>query len=334
MGAQLSNYADMKNSVCATSDDVIDLDKEGEANEEKKEVEKTYSQKFSDALFYWDLIPLPRKLEEESIMYGSTVLGGSCSVLRPESKLKEKLFNWPDSNFSNENCVLAKFGFEPYKQMEAGDAAIEFNLVKISSSLKLENFDTIKNNRQRLSDLLKKGRPVLLCAVATSCPACMAFSSEMESFARDYPQILCVGITVMQPHPEAPEKSFENGTIWEMSYSRGVSQPRTLEGRIEIAQIIQRKLPSWLILADDLPSIHEEEEDAIRREKETKINPFWSTYGPAPRCAYLLDDSGLIVHSQLWWNSDRTRKAADAYLVATGHAALTNGNVDDENEDK
>ena len=64
---------------------------------------------------------------------------------------------------------------------------------------------------------------------------------------------------------------------------------------------LQAKLPSWTVVADDLA--------------DGRVNPFWSTYGPAPRGAWLIDVSGTVVHAQLWWEPDRTAAALDRHLA-------------------
>ena len=86
--------------------------------------------------------------------------------------------------------------------------------------------------------------------------------------------------------------------------SDGVAQPATAEARLGEARFIAQKLPGWTVVADDLAP--------------QRVNPFWSTYGPAPRAAWLIDVSGKIVHSQLWWEPERTRAAVDRLLVARG----------------
>ncbi|KAJ8602817.1 hypothetical protein CTAYLR_002597 [Chrysophaeum taylorii] len=229
------------------------------------------------------LSPVPRRGEEDAVSPGD-------AKLRPETDLSEKLFGWPDIDFAPDNCVISKFGHEPHKQKAAGDVGIDFSL------------PTTTGTSVRLSELLKKG-PVLMCAVAPSCPHCVAYASDMETFAKEVP-ITCLAVTVMSPHPEN-EMCFETGKKWEVPHSKGVSQAKTLEERLRWAELIKEKMPSWVVVADDLSD---------------KINPWWSTYGPAPRCAYLVHATGLICHSWLWWEPDQVRTAVQAYLAQVEQA--------------
>ena len=244
---------------------------------------------FSRSLFlswvHGPLSPVPRRTEESESY--DEALGAPLSVLRDESELATKLFGWPDTALSPSNCVVAKFGTEPYMQLGAGTAAIDFTLSSF-----------------RLRDALASGVPVMVTSGARSCPHCLAFSVEMETFAAEYAgKCVFVCVAIMQPHPSAPEVCFETGKVWSMpgSISEGVSQPSTVEARAAEAKFLAEKLPSWTVVADDL--------------SPDRVNPFWSTYGPAPRAAYLVDVSGKIVHSQLWWEPDRSRRALDTLLA-------------------
>jgi len=269
---------------------------------------KTLTQRMSDMLLRsrWVSV-VPRRGEEEVVDYSKTNLGGP-SVLKPESELRSKLFDWPDVAFSEANCVASMFKAEPFKQLTAGDFGVDFTLADGHGT------------NHRLSNLLRE-KPVIIASVTLSCPHCSAHASAMANFAESYSQFHCVAVYVPQPHPERPETSFENGKIWEMPYSKGVKQERSLEERRASVLILQKELGSrWLVLADDL--------------RATRVNPFWSTYGPAPRCSYLLDTSGLICHAQLWWEPPRAKKAADAYLKAAANATAGRKQENEEEESK
>lgn len=237
------------------------------------------------SLVHGPLSPVPRRTEEAEA-YDD--LGAPLSVLRDEQELATKLFGWPDEKLSPSNCCVAKFGHEPHMQLNAGDAAVDFSLGTF-----------------RLRDALASGLPVMVTGGARSCPHCVAFAADMEAFAREYAgKCVFVCVAVMQPHPAAPEICFETGEVWAMpgSLSAGVGQPATVEARAAEVEFLAAKLPSWTCVADDLAP--------------DRVNPFWSTYGPAPRAGYLIDVSGRIAHSQLWWEPERSRRALDALLAA------------------
>ena len=232
---------------------------------------------------------VPRRTEEDQVDYENADL--TTEGLRPSEDLEEKLFGWPEDDFSPDNCVTAKFAVEPYKQKSAGEFAVDFALPKVGGGIVC------------LKNLLSE-KPVLVTSVALSCPHCMAWSGAMKSFAEAHPEIHCVAVAVMQPHPQAPEKSFENGKVWDMMYSNGVQQHRTVADRMKFsANVIQKELgDQWTVLADDLDS---------------KMNPYWSTYGPAPRAGYIIHTTGLIVYSMLWWEPPRAEAGLKAYLDHT-----------------
>lgn len=236
------------------------------------------------------LSPIPRRSEEDEMPDDAT-FGAPNSALRPESELASGLFGWPKEALSPTNCVKAKWGTEPYMQARAGSDAVDFTLA------------TSDNTPFNLKKALALGRPVMVATGARSCPHCLAYSAEMEAVAAAYAgKVTFVCVAIMQPHPAAPSVCFETGEVWEMpaGISEGIAQPATVADRAKEAEWLAAKLPSWTCVADDLGD---------------RPNCFWSTYGPAPRAAWLIDASGKIAHSQLWWEPTRTTRALDRHLA-------------------
>ena len=99
---------------------------------------------------------------------------------------------------------------------------------------------------------------------------------------------------------EARVSEETGGLLFEANVAKAELKLNARDAELE-AKFLAEKLPSWTVVADDL--------------SPDRVNPFWSTYGPAPRAAYLVDVSGKIVHSQLWWEPDRSRRALDTLLA-------------------
>ena len=109
-----------------------------------------------------------------------------------------------------------------------------------------------------------------------------------------------VHLYVIEPHPQAPDISPYNASVWEEEYST-VPQALTYDERVAAAQEIAQLLEgNQLILVDDLtPGLN---------------NPVWCTYGPCPNCAYLIGQDGVIDTTQTWFTADQMKTAIDNLL--------------------
>mmetsp|Transcript_27454 Transcript_27454/g.35992 ORF Transcript_27454/g.35992 Transcript_27454/m.35992 type:complete len:331 (-) Transcript_27454:381-1373(-) len=212
-----------------------------------------------------------------------------CALLLPQSKLQQGMLSWPQKEFSDKLCVEAKFGAKVYKSLVAGHRAIDFNLL-----------DT-KGNAVTLSSLLKT-KPVLLTSGQISCPHFQQSVSAMNEFGRRYgPAVHLVCVSSMQPFPAHPDSSYISGKAWETTHTQLCgAQPRNYEDRVNLANKVKKQLAGWTVLVDDLPNTRTSKPDL----GEHLVNPYWSTYGPAERATYLIDQSGLIAASQLWFNEE------------------------------
>ncbi|MEO1460594.1 MAG: hypothetical protein AAFV49_23980, partial [Pseudomonadota bacterium] len=143
---------------------------------------KTWPQKFADRLLRSFVPMVPHREEEDQVDYATKNLDDGA--LRPETELAEKLFGWPERDFSKENSVRGVFGREPVKQMAAGANAIDFTLPRAPDGVSVS-----------LGALLQD-KPVALCAVGLSCPHCMAWSDAMNDFHATYGERFhCVAVS-------------------------------------------------------------------------------------------------------------------------------------------
>lgn len=111
---------------------------------------------------------------------------------------------------------------------------------------------------------------------------------------------------VIEPHPNGSRSPYKRGTGWQewwQDYATSMYptnpplagdpvsdvqdplfQPRTFKERVARAKnLIQHKAITTPILIDEMD------------------NPYWSTYGYMPNCAYLIDKNGTVVERQTWF---------------------------------
>ncbi len=133
--------------------------------------------------------------------------------------------------------------------------------------------------------------------------------------AKSYDQINTYGdrvhfvhIYVIEPHPKSPDPSPYNGRVSATQYSTK-SQPKTYQQRVANATDMVPLLEgNQLLLVDDLVP-------------GSLTNPLWCTYGPAPNCAFLIRQDGILDTVQKWVDVDEMETAINALL---GSAASGN----------
>lgn len=110
-----------------------------------------------------------------------------------------------------------------------------------------------------------------------------------------------VHIYTVEAHPMSPDPSPYSGDVWELAYSTK-SQVRTYPERVTYAIEVEALLQgSQLVLVDELTPL-------------PRNNPVWSTYGPCPSGAYLIDTDGRIIVSQAWLDVNAMKTAIDLLL--------------------
>ena len=212
-----------------------------------------------------------------------------CARLKPLSDLKSQAFGWPIQNFSPENSVKGKYGTEPWLSLVAGDMAVDF-------ILKDEN-----GNPHQLSELLKTA-PVVLTFGMYTCPAYQISRLEEAKLVKQFHKsIHFVHIYTIEPHPKS-SCSPDTGKPWELPPYSKYHQAYNYEDRLNTCKLILSNHPECQkILIDSF-------------DETGLINPVWSTYGPAPRAAFLIRPDGIIDTSQLWFSTTHLSSAIHQLL--------------------
>jgi hypothetical protein len=111
-----------------------------------------------------------------------------------------------------------------------------------------------------------------------------------------------VHIYVVEPHPLDPDPSPYRGEVWETTYSER-SQPKSYDARVALAREIEALLEgNQLMLVDELTP-------------ESRNNPLWCSYGPAPNSGYLIDQTGKLREVHTWIHVLQMEWAIDALLA-------------------
>lgn len=133
-------------------------------------------------------------------------------------------------------------------------------------------------------------------------PALNTLATTQFDATRTYGDVVrFVHVYVVEPHPMAPDPSPYRGDVWEADYSQR-AQPRAYGERVALAKEVAMLLEgNQLMLVDDLTP-------------ETRDNPLWCSYGPAPNSAYLIGQDGELQVVQRWVSVDAMRLAIDQLL--------------------
>jgi hypothetical protein len=106
---------------------------------------------------------------------------------------------------------------------------------------------------------------------------------------------------VVEPHPLDPDPSPYRGEVWETTYSER-SQPKTYDARVGLAREIEALLEgNQLMLVDELTP-------------ESRNNPLWCSYGPAPNSGYLIDQTGELRVVNTWIDLSEMERTIDAIV--------------------
>jgi iodothyronine deiodinase-like protein len=158
----------------------------------------------------------------------------------------------------------------------------------------------VEGNRQQLSRCWDK-QPALLLTMSLTCGLTRRQIRGLRQLSRRFERYInTVIIYVLEPHP-INEPSPYADTIWvrtknEMDGIR-CAQPRTIEGRIELAHQMRRRFRlSTSILIDALD------------------DRAWRAFGSAPNVAVLVDRDGRIAFKQGWFEPQEMARATTALL--------------------
>ena len=117
--------------------------------------------------------------------------GAPNAQLAPASELKPSAFGWPDTDFSEGNCVIDTYGTEPWLSLEAGDRAVDFELRDEQGAC------------HWLAEFLST-KPAMLCFGMYTCLAYQASKeAEVELALRHHEKVHFVHVYSVDPHPQA-----------------------------------------------------------------------------------------------------------------------------------
>jgi cytohesin len=164
------------------------------------------------------------------------------------------------------------------------------------------NMRTLKGEVQKLSDAWKGG-PALLVTSSLTCPKSRSRWPELKEIVDEYGEKINVVIVyVIEAHPVGsicPYKGVEDITPENERDGILRKQPKTLEDRIELAQEFKRLLRiSIPIYVDDVK------------------DEAWKGLGAAPNLALLVDERGIVVAREGWFEGKAMGEKIEAYLKA------------------
>jgi hypothetical protein len=198
------------------------------------------------------------------------------AAIYSEEHLRSGCYSWPGEASSSPAPVG-----NPRLGLTEGDPAIDFTL------------EDPTGVRYRLSDLLGK-KPILLVLGSLTCdlyrrsaPLLTALAHRAFDQSQTYAEVVhFVTVYVVEPHPQSPDPSPYTGEVWENVFS-AYRQPRTRDERAALASEAQASAGGGQrMLVDELTP-------------DSRDNPVWCTYGPAPNPAYLIAPDGIVVAAQM-----------------------------------
>lgn len=141
----------------------------------------------------------------------------------------------------------------------------------------------------RLSDVLDKGKPVLLVGANYTCPVWRNKIEELNAMTEYYKdQLLVFVVYTVEAHPTLDVSPY-SGQIWTTSVNEteGVlyPQPKSYGERLSIVADMVSDLDITPPILIDGP-----------------CNEWWSHFGPAPNNAYLIRPDGTIAAKHGWFH--------------------------------
>lgn len=166
-----------------------------------------------------------------------------------------------------------------------------------------------------LSEKLALGKPVLLVAGSLTCPVFMNKLSTINQVINTYGnQIQVVVVYTLEAHPTDTSVYFGYVNIGSSNQSAGIlfPQPTTYGERKMMVDTLSYWGTCNAPIFIDGP-----------------CNEWWSTFGPAPNNAYLIDTSGLIVAKHGWFhrNDDNIFCDIDSLLGSSSGLCSSSSNA-------
>ncbi len=161
--------------------------------------------------------------------------------------------------------------------IQDGDTAADFTLYDL-------NGDSVN-----LKDELSNGVPVLLVAGSYTCPVFRGKIPVINQVVQNYASaVKVIVIYEVEAHPDidiSPYFGVVNTTNTNIQAGILYPQPKTYGERKAVCQDLLDSLPiNADVVIDGL------------------CNEFWSSYGPAPNNAYLIDTNGIVYSKHGWFH--------------------------------
>jgi hypothetical protein len=121
---------------------------------------------------------------------------------------------------------------------------------------------------------------------------------------------------VIEPHPNSSRSPYKPGwQEWWANYPTSIDpqgyplfQPRTFKERVAQAKnMIRQREITHLVLIDEMD------------------NPYWSSYGYMPNCAYLIDRNGIIFYRETWFARGSSSSVDNTAMKNAINALLSGG---------
>ena len=160
----------------------------------------------------------------------------------------------------------------------AGDTSYDFTLFSVSG-------DTLS-----LSSELANGLPILLVNSSYTCPVYRNKVNMINQVANTYNgQIKVFVVYTVEAHPTDVSPYFGYINVTNANQSQGIlyAQPTTYQERKNIVNDMLQAMTINVPVFLDNP-----------------CNEWWSTYGPAPNNAYLIDTDGTVFAKHPWFDKN------------------------------
>ncbi len=165
------------------------------------------------------------------------------------------------------------------------------------------NLRTLKGEPQHLGDAWRGG-PALIVTSSFTCPKSRSRWPELKAIADKYGEKLNVAIVyVIEAHPVGsvcPYKGIEEVTPENERDGILRHQPKTLDDRLDLAREFKRYLRIE-------PPIY----------IDTLDNQAWKAFGAAPNKAFLVDQNGIVMARQGWFDGKSLQPLIDPLLTAS-----------------
>jgi ankyrin repeat protein len=234
---------------------------------------------------------------------------GVCTCLLRVGSMRQRCLAILTAVVAATNCSTTQLVYSQTPQQQAANAPsattkkLTFDHVgpQIGEQLPDLRLQSTKDEPQRLGNAWHSG-PALIVTSSFTCPKSRSRWPELAAITKQYGEKLnIVVVYVIEAHPVGsicPYKGVEDVTPENQRDGILRKQPTTMADRLDLAQEFKR------YLRVDAP-IYVDKLD----------NRAWKALGAAPNIAYLVDNDGIVVARQGWFDGPGLRDAIDDCLT-------------------